>query len=273
MFLSLYLMYRFARSGRSWSYLFDVGLFVILISLVSVVFPVTMWVVFTFPVSLLSFPFYFWVGELQAPPEMRDTFPWVYYRSVRFLTVDLNLTPDWQLSGGQLVSRGELYYNDSFIVAFSILLLANILGGVIGYLVGRRYELRVGSEDRWIAVGVVCTVLAIASGIVVGAVFPRVNWSVVEPVLTFMFGFGVIVVECVLLSFLVSYVKRARVGTLMVLSGLIFFLAGQSFSQLLMAIVGAALGVFGGVIYLVKFVIYYARGHAPHEGLEVSVER
>jgi len=273
MFLSMYLMYRFARSGRSWSYLFDVGLFVVLISLISTVFPVTMFVLFTFPVSFLSFPFYFWVGELQAPAALRDTYPWLYYRSVRFLTVDLNLTPDWQLSGAQLVSHGELYYNNAFVVAFSMLLLANVLGGVIGYLVGRRYQLRVWSEERWVVVGVVSAVLAFVSGIVVGTLFPWVNWSLVEPVLTVVLGFGVIVVGAVMLSFLVDYVKKARVATLMVLSGLIFFLTGQYFSQLLMTIVGSALVVFGGIIYFVKLVISHVRAREPYASLEVSVER
>ena len=48
MLLSMYLLYRFARSGESWTYVFDVGLFVVLISLLSALVPVSEFSFFRF---------------------------------------------------------------------------------------------------------------------------------------------------------------------------------------------------------------------------------
>lgn len=272
MLLSMYLLYRYAKSGKSWSYLVEVGLFVVMVSLVSTLFPVTQFVLFTLPMSFLSFPFYFWFGELRAPPELRYTYPWLPYHSVRFLSVDLNLTPDWRLSGGGIVTGPE-FYSDAFVATFLALFLVNVLGGVFGYFVGRRYEFPVLGEERWVVIGVASVVLAFASGVVVNAVFPSgVNWFVVEPVLMSVFGFGVIVVEAVLLSFLVGLAEQARIASLMVLTGLILVLAGGWFSQLVMVSGGWVLLIFGVIIYFAKATVDYLRAResevSPREQVE-----
>lgn len=260
MLLSMYLLYRFARSEASRSYVFDIGLFFVLVSLVCAIFPVTEFVFF-WPFSLLSFPFYFWVGELRAPVAVREVLPWVNwlpYHSVRFLSFDLNLTPDWELSGNGVSTYSAFQnYGNALVVAFSVLLLVNVLGGVVGYVVGKKCRVSGLSEERWLAVGIVSVVLSYFLGIVAAQVSDAAGLFVAV-----MFsGFGAVVLEIVALSFLVDYVKHARVGTLMVLSGLVLRLSGEYMGQVLMITVGSTLVVFGGVVYFFKLVIRRERQH------------
>lgn len=278
MLLSLYLLYRFARSGRSWGYVFDIGLFVVLISLVSVFFPVT-W--FLFVLGFFSFPFYFWVGELAAPAwlgsDLVSRYPWLHYHSVRFLVFDLNLTPDWELSGGQ-ITEYNLWsnYNNALVVAFSVFLLVNVFGGVLGFMIGRWREVAVLSEERWAIVGVACMVASFV--FLLESVFPlsgaQTWWMQVAGVLAFFsFGVGVVVLGVLVLSFLVDYVVRARVSTLMVLGGLIVFLVGQNAGQVLMVVGGSLLAVFGCISYFVKLTVDYVRGREREFGAGTPVER
>jgi len=269
MLLSMYLLYRFARSGRSWSYLFDFGLFVVLISFVCAVFPVSEF--FIFPLGYLSFPFYVWTGELAAPAVLRALYPWLPYHSVRFLAVDLSLTPDWALSGSGVVTGPE-FYGSAVGFVFSVFLLVNVLGGVVGYLVGRRYTFPAWSEGRWLVVGVVSAVVAFVSAVVIVSAFPLVYSSVVESVLTVVFGFGVVVVGAVFLSFLVDLAERARVSSLLVLGGLVFVLAGGKLGQVVVVTIGWALFVLGGVMYFGRATVDYVRMREARAREEAGAE-
>lgn len=258
MLLSMYLLYRFARSGKSWTYVFDIGLFVVLISFVSALIPVTEFVIFSFPVSFLSFPFYFWSGELAAPEALRGSYPWLPCHSVRFLTANLNLTPDWALNGSG-IATGPQFYSSAFGFAFLVLLLANMLGGVLGYFVGRRYALPAWGEVRLLLVGVASVVLAFVGAIFVVNAFPSVSLSIVEPVFDSVFGFGTVVVDIVFLWFLIGLAERSRVASLMVLGGLVLVLAGGEAGLVLVVTGGWTLVVLGGLVYFGKETIDYVR--------------
>lgn len=270
MLLSMYLLYHFARGGKSWTYLVDVGLFVVLISFVSALIPVTEFVIFSFPVSFLSFPFYLWSGELAAPEALRGSYPWLPYHSLRFLTANLNLTPDWALNGGG-VATGPQFYSGWFGFAFLVFLLANMLGGVLGYFIGRRYALPAWGEGKLLLVGAASVVLAFVGAILVVNAFPSVSLSVVEPVFSSVFGFGALVVDIVFLWFLTGLAERARVASLMFLGGLVLVLAGGQAGLVLVVTGGWTLVVLGGVIYFGKATIDYVRiNEAEAQGREES---
>lgn len=258
MLLSMYLLYRFARSGESWTYVFDVGLFVVLISLLSALVPVSEFFIFSFPVSFLSFPFYFWTGDLAAPAALRNSYPWLPYHSLRFLTVDLNLTPDYAFSGGG-IDTGPQFYTGAVVFAFWVLLLVNVLGGVVGYVVGRRFSFPAWSEGRCLVVGFVSVVVAIVSAMILANVFPTVYLPVAGVVLVVVFGFGAILIGMVLLSFLIGLAERGRVASLMVLGGLVLVLAGGWFGQVVAVTAGWTFLVLGLVVYLANGVVGYVR--------------
>jgi len=268
MLLVTYLLYRYARSSKSWSYLFDIGFFVILVSLASAVYPLTQ-LGFFFPLSFISFPFYFWVGELPAPvwlsPELRQSHPWLYYHSVRFLTVDLNLTPDWELSGGQIIEHTPWSnYSSALATAFAIFLLVNFLGGILGYVIGRKHEFTVMSEERWAIAGV--TSYAAGFALLLGSAFPpsgtRTQAMQIAGIVSIPFlEFGIIVLGVLAFSILIDYVKRARVTTLIVMAGLTLFFTGQAVDHVLMRIAGQTIVVFGGAIYFLKLLVAYTRAH------------
>ncbi len=273
-----YLLYRYARSRKGWSYLFDVGLFVILVSLASTVFPLTQFP-FYWPLTFLSFPFYFWYGELAAPAwlasELRSSYPWLYYHSVRFLTVDLNLTPDWELSGGQIIEHSLWSNYNALAIAFSVFLLANFLGGTLGYVIGRKRELTVGSEERWAIVGVASIVIGFV--LLSESAFPlsgaRTQWMQIAGILSASFlTLGTIVLGVLAFSVLIDYVKHARLATLMVMAGLVLFFTGHAVDHVLMTILGQTLVVFGGIIYFLKIIIAYTRAHPPPASPQAQAE-
>jgi len=268
MLLVTYLLYRYARSSKSWSYLFDIGLFVILVSLTSAVYPLTQFALF-WPPSFLSFPFYFWYGELAAPawlsPELRLNHPWLYYHSVRFLTADLNLTPDWELTGGQIIEHTPWSnFGGALAIAFSVFLLVNFLGGTLGYVIGRKRDLTVMSEGPWAIAGVA----SIAAGFVLllGSVFPLSGPPTQEMQIAGIasipfLGFGFMVLGVLAFSILIDYVGRARVTTLIVMAGLVIFFTGQAVNHVLMRIAGQTIVVFGCIIYFLKLFVAYTRAH------------
>jgi hypothetical protein len=258
MLLSMYLLYRFARSGESWTYVFDVGLFVVLISLLSALVPVSEFFFFSFPVSFLSFPFYFWTGDLAAPAALRGSFPWLPYHSIRFLTFDLNLTPDYAVIGGGITTDSQ-FYGSGVAFAFWVLFLVNVLGGVVGYVVGRRFSFPAWSEGRCLIVGIVSVVVSFVGAVVLGEFFSSFYSPVVGVVFFVVFGFGAILVDLVVLWFLLGLAERGRVASLMVLGGLVLILAGGWFGQVVAVMAGWAFLALGLVVYLANGVVGYVR--------------
>ena len=104
MLLSIYLLYRYARSAKPKSYILEITLFIIVISLFSTNFPVTQFFILTFPFNFLSWPTYSWYLELPAPESLRQydiyRFNFIPYRGISFLTLDVTSTPSWEYHDG-----------------------------------------------------------------------------------------------------------------------------------------------------------------------------
>jgi len=228
----MYLLYRYARSAKPRSYMLDITLFIIAVSLFSTVFLVSF---FGVPVSFVSFPFYFWYGELPAPgwlsQQVRELYPWLYYRGIRFLTVDVTLDPNWEVKGDQVILHYNVWdnYNNALVIGFSVFLLVNILGALVGYGVGKRYRIQLLSDDFWIGIGMVC--------VGVSFVLPRALLAYYLP----LFGLGIILLGTVFFSWLIHYYTRARVATLMILTGIILLLMGNPINAIEMIVGGRML--------------------------------
>lgn len=258
----MYLLYRLARSAKLESYMPEIAVFVIAVSLISAVpfleyyvfllsplifllFPLG-W--FLFPLgwclfyivlgssTFLSFPFYAWHYEVfDSSGSMGE-----WHFAIRFLTTDIASSPDGGIG---------------FVAPFSFFLLVNILGAHLGYLVGKKYEIRFG--DGWKVLcgfaGVVCIGL---SFIVSHALYERVGIP--------LFGLGFVLFETIFLSWLIereflSWPARARVATLMFLGGIILFLTGRQINNALNIVGGQMLILFGAIVYIVKVVVAYVR--------------
>ena len=243
----MYLLYRLARSAKLESYMPEIAVFVIAVSLISAVpfvwmaaflgisffllFPLIYFFLFS------SFPFY----ALQY--EVFDS-SWSmggeWHFAIRFLTTDIVSSPDLGIV---------------FIVPFSFFLLVNILGAHLGYWVGKKYEIQFG--DGWKVLcgfaGVVC--------IGVSFIVPNALYELFGITLS---GLGFVLFETIFLSWLIereflSWLTRARVATLMFLGGIILFLIGCQNNNALMIVGGQILILFGAIVYIVKVVVAYVR--------------
>jgi len=76
-----------------------------------------------------------------------------------------------------------------------------------------------------------------------------------------LFGLGIILLGIVFFSWLIDYYTRARVGTLMILTGIILLLIGHPINAIEMIVGGRMLILFGVIIYVAKLAIAYARAH------------
>lgn len=248
MLLLAYLLYRYARSAKSRSYMVDITVFLLAVSLISTVFPVSQFGFFTFPFSFFSWPAYSWDLEfpVREPFEPYDIY-WVTHRGISFLTIDLMSTPSWEYHDGSRI-RHDLWSLEQNIIISSFFLFVNFLGALVGYCVGKKHR---SSDEGWIVLwgfaGVVC----------VGASF--IIMGVLERVGIVLFGFGIILLETILFSQLIEIFVRARVATQMVLGGIILVSADQLFDHMLMTTVGKMLVLFGAIIYFVKLTITYVR--------------
>jgi hypothetical protein len=267
MLLSMYLFYRYARSGKPRSYILEIMLFIIMISLFSTLFPVSFMVLF-FPVILFafpylflyflsfpSFPFYFWYDELPAPawlsPRIRELYPWLYSRAIRFLTINVALTPDWELSGDQIITHSVWdNHSNALVIAFSFFLLVNILGGLVGYFIGKKYRIS-DFSGNWLIIGVPCIIVSF-----IVAIF-------LESAGLALLGLGIAFLEMGFLSWIMEYTQRARVATLMIIGGVVLLLIGYPISHVGIIAFGETLVFFGIIIYAAKLAIAYARTHKP----------
>ena len=155
----MYLLYRLSRSAKLESYMPEIAVFVIAVSLISAVplllgyyvflllFPLIfflrplggcLYYIFLGSFTFLSFPFYAWHYEVfDSSGSMGER-----HLAIRFLTTDI------------ASSDGGI----GFIAPFSFFLLVNSLGAHLGYWVGKKYEIQFG--DGWKVLcgfaGVVC---------------------------------------------------------------------------------------------------------------------
>jgi len=260
--LSAYLSYRWTRSAKPRSYILEMTLFVLALSLFSANFPVSDFFpafVSTFPFSFLSWPAYSWSFEFRAPEVLNQYYIfWVYSRGVSFLTLDVTSTPEWEYRNSSLITN-NLWSVEQYLTIFSILLLINIAGALFGAFLGilsRKKSRMKDTSGWWMIAGVVGLVLFLLFVLAFG------RGDLVIPSL---FGLGVILLETVILSPLLEMLAHYRVAALMVLGGLNLLLIGLSISNIVMIIVGSFLFLAGAVIYFFEFAIAYARAHPVEE--------
>jgi len=125
MLLSMYASYYWARTGKK-SFILGMAVSIVLISFLSAFFPVSIAIIFTFPLTFLSFPFY-----AHIDPIWTEGWYWVDFLRIRFLTVEL--TPSLPLVSGR------------FLVAFPFFLFVNFVGTSLGYWISRKL-----AEGSWI---------------------------------------------------------------------------------------------------------------------------
>jgi len=254
MLLSFYLLYRYARNAKPKSYILEITLFILAVSLFSTDFPVTQFFILSFPFNFLSWPAYSWYLELRAPELLRQydiyRFQHIPYRGISFLTMDVTSTPSWEYYDGSLISH-DLWSSEQYISTFLFFLLVNILGAFLGYWIGRKHELPHFSDKLWIVVGaagLACMGLPFIFGLMLG----------VKATIA-LFGVGTILLATILLTLLIDVFARYRVATLMVLAGTLLLLTSYPINHNQMAVGGWAFVLLGTVIYYLEFIINRAR--------------
>lgn len=184
----MYFSYRLARSAKRRSYLFAITIFILAVSLFSTVpdFPplyILTYILF-FP---LSFPFYTLLEFTRI--FVNDLPKHVTYRGVRFLTVDITVKSSLEY---------DIYSLHGLITAFSLFLLVNILGALLGYWIGKKHRIQRG--DWWKAL------FGFAGSACLGVTF--ILWRALGyDVAVVLLGFGIIFFEIVYLSFIVDRIS------------------------------------------------------------------
>lgn len=260
MLLSFYLLYRYARSAKPKSYILEITLFIIVISLFSTNFPVTQFAFLTFPFNFLSWPAHSWYLEFRAPESLRQydiyRFSFIPYRGTSFLTLDVTSTPSWEYHDGSLISN-DLWSLEQSVNTFSFFLLVNILGAFLGYWIGKNHELPHFSDKLWIVVGGVglaCISFPFIFGLLLGL-----------KATIALFGVGTILLETILITMLIELLARYRVATLMVLTGTILLLTSYPINHNQMTIGGWTFVLLGVAIYYLEFVIARARARQTEQ--------
>jgi len=176
--LSTYLSYRLVGSVSPSSQMFVMMFFTVVFSGLSAFFPASEWMflfmipfVSFFPV--VSFPFYSWVIELAASEALRQRdIYWIYHRGLSFLTAEIASIPEVEIQNGVLL-RHDLLREQLVVHAFTFFLIFNILGALLGYWIGKKYEIKFFSTKRWLALCGLVGVCILALGFVVYAVIPK----------------------------------------------------------------------------------------------------
>jgi len=155
MLLSTYLSYRLVESVSPRSQMFVMMFFAVVFSGLSAFFPASEWMFFFmiptvsfFPV--VSFPFYSWFIELAASEALKQrNIYWIYHRGLSFLTVEIVSTPRYEIRNGALITHDLL--GEHFPIAFTVFLIFNIFGALLGYWIGKKYKIEFFSTNSWLA--------------------------------------------------------------------------------------------------------------------------
>jgi hypothetical protein len=129
MLLSMYLLYRLARTAKLRSYMPMVAGFILVVSLLPAILPVTLVIQVTWPVTFLSFPFFASMGYTRI---FENDLPrHIWYYKLQFLVLDItssNFSPSSALT--------------ECIRHFPFFLVVNILGALLGYWIGKKRRVR-----------------------------------------------------------------------------------------------------------------------------------
>ena len=129
MLLSMYLLYRLARSAKLRSYMPIVAVLILVVSVLPAIFPVTLVIGVTWPVTFLSFPFYASMGYTRIFENYLPHHIWYYKLQFLGLTItSSNFSPSSALT--------------ECIRHFPFFLVVNILGALLGYWIGKKHRVR-----------------------------------------------------------------------------------------------------------------------------------
>ncbi len=129
MLLSMYLLYRLARSAKLRSYMPIVPVLILVVSVLPAIFPLTIMIGGTWPVTFLSFPFFASMGETRIFENYLPHHIWHYTFQFLGLTITYsNFSPSSYLT--------------ECIRHFPFFLVVNILGALLGYWIGKKHRVR-----------------------------------------------------------------------------------------------------------------------------------
>jgi hypothetical protein len=170
----MYLLYRLGRSAKLQRYMSEATVFVLVVSLLPVIIPLTILVGFTWPVSFLSWP----------------ALPVGYYGAL-FLTMYFEIS-----------NRGEY-----LATAFLWLLFVNALGAFVGFWVGKEHRIQLFDSKWWkVLWGFVGVTLTL--GIVVSVYLePSFTYAIDWHVGFTLIGFGIILLETIFFSWLIDKIR------------------------------------------------------------------
>lgn len=189
MLLSMYFGYRLERSGRLEEERYLISVFIIAVSFLSVLFSLSIWTIIIFPLSLFSFlawpATFFITGGLS----LHDEHKYIIF----FLTGQCMQTLNW---GGY------------FAFAFSLSLLLNILGALLGvlfgYWIGKKHKLQFVCSKLWkpfcffVGVTLIVSVFVLVYSGTVHTIYWGILWS--------FLGFGIILLETLFFPSLINFI-------------------------------------------------------------------
>jgi len=206
MLLSMYLLYRLARSAKLRSCMHMVTVFILAVSFFSA-FPTFLAFVFSpfglgFPFlfagfylfGFLSFPFYALIGSTRIFENYLPHYVWYY--ELRFLTIDIT-SSNFSYSS----------YLTECISYFPFFLFVNILGAHLGYWIGKKHRIQLFGSKRWKTFWGLVGVTLIMGTLLSAYSVPGLVYAN-ERVWGALFGFGVILVETIFFSWLIKMPRR-----------------------------------------------------------------
>jgi len=153
MLLSMYASYHWVRGEN---YVRNIGFFILLISFLSSLLPISMILLFTFPVTFLSFPLYAYID-----PIFIEGLGWVDFLGIRFFPI------------------GSVYPLPMVLgLTFPLFLFVNIVGAVLGYTASRISRIREwGTTKTWNLIMFILAIVLIGVGYWLGSSIPLITKS------------------------------------------------------------------------------------------------
>ena len=201
MLLSMYLLYRLARSAKLRSYMPMVTIFILVVSVLPVIFPVTFMIGATWPVTFLSWPALFMVDPFYRIIEyIPETDTW----DVEYATYHEAYIPAMKVV--------TLDWHEFFVIAFSLSLLVNFLGASLGYWIGKKHRIQLFGGKWWkIFWGLVGGTL-IASIVVPVLSVPDLTYAIDWHIAYTLIGFGIVLLETIFLSGLIRCARSFKLA-------------------------------------------------------------
>jgi len=194
MLLSMYLLYRLARSAKLRSYMPMVTVFILVVSVLPVIFPLTFMIGVTWPVTFLSWPALFMVDPFHRIIEyIPETDEWDIQHATNHETLFLTTkiaTLDWQ---------------EFFVTAFSLSLFVNVLGALVGYWIGKKHRIQFFRSKRWKTCWGLVGVILIAGIAVPVLSVPGLTYAIDWRLGYTLIGLGIILLETIFFSWLKTF--------------------------------------------------------------------